>query len=199
VVAKIQYGDPDDAAADLERLIDDRAGRKANEGQLQRAYDQDLARSQKALQVFSAANEDLAKDEYASMAIERGMYHLYKEDILALGITEQQLPNNVNALANWHRFYRMNGYEVRSTKELLETSRDRFLKWRGEEAGSSSDQRPARRSNPNIQVNVRRDERRMAIPNQPTRAVVPRRDAQTPIKQSASDVVATMRRQRGQI
>jgi len=199
VVSKIQYGDPDDAAAELERLIDERASRKASEGQLQRAYDQDLARSQAALKVFADANKDLASDEYASMAIERGMYHLYKEDILALGITEEQLPRTTNELANWHRFYRMNGYEVRGTKELLETSKDRFVQWRGGSRSDSNQRSTTKRPAPSIQVNVQRDERRMAIPNQPTRAAVPRRDAQTPVRQSGSDVVAAMRRQRGQV
>lgn len=199
VINKLLYSDPDEAAADLERLIDERAGKKASEGQLQRAYDQDLARSQAALKAFSDANKDLANDEYAAMAIERGMYHLYEEDILALGITKEQLPRTTNELANWHRFYRMNGYEVRSTKELLETSRDKFLQWRGGGRRESETPQPSRRPNPNVQVNVRRDERRMAIPNQPTRAAVPRRDAQVPTRKSGSDVVADMRRQRGQV
>jgi hypothetical protein len=198
VVQKLLYSDPDEAAADLERFIDERAGRKASEGQLQRSYDQDLARSQAQLKVFAEANPDLANDEYASKAIELGMYRLYTEDILALGIAKEQLPNNTRELANWHRFYRMNGYEVRSTKELLETSKDRFLKWRN---GGESDtqQQPSRRPAPSVQVNVRRDERRMAIPNQPTRAVVPRRDAQAPVNRTRSDVVADMRRARGQV
>jgi hypothetical protein len=126
------------------------------------------------------------------------MYRLYKEDILALGITEDQC-RTTNEIANWHRFYRMNGYEVRGTKELLETSKDRFVQWRGGSRGESNQRSTTKRPAPSIQVNVQRDERRMAIPNQPTRAAVPRRDAQTPVRQSGSDVVAAMRRQRGQV
>jgi hypothetical protein len=56
VVQKIQYGDPYDAAADLQRLVKTEATKIATEGQLQRAYDQDFARSQKQLQAFAAAN-----------------------------------------------------------------------------------------------------------------------------------------------
>jgi hypothetical protein len=202
VINKLLYSDPDEAAADLERLIDERAGKKASEGQLQRAYDQDLARSQAQLKIFADANKDLAADEYASMAIERGMYHLYEEDILALGVNKDQLPQNTRELANWHRFYRMNGYDVRSTKELLETSKEKFLQWRdggSPQRRSDNQQQPSRRPPPSVQVNVQRDQRRMAIPNQPTRAAVPRRDVQAPVRQSGSDVVANMRRARGQV
>jgi hypothetical protein len=198
-VQRLQYGDPDEAAELLERLVDSRATKKATEGQLQRSYDQDLARSQKALKAFSDANPELAADEIAAMAIERGMYQLYKQDMLALGLDEAQLPKTPKELANWHRFYRINGYEVSSTTDLLNRSKDNFVKWRsGSQAPSNQQRQPSRRQEPRVQVNVDRDQRRMAIPVQPQRAVAPRRDVQETRQQTGSDVVAAMRRQRGQ-
>jgi hypothetical protein len=203
VIQEIQYGDPDEAAAKLEKLVEARSKKTAtatvSEGALQRSYDQDLAKSQKALNTFAEANADLAADKIAAMAIESGMYDLYKEDMLALGLDESQLPKSPKELANWHRFYRINGYEVRQTKDLLEASKEGFLTWRdGKSKPRQQEETPSRRP-ARIQVNVDRDQRRMAIPNQPQRAVVPRRDAGPTAPASRSDVVAGMRRARGQV
>lgn len=204
VIQEIQYGDPDEAAAKLEKLVEARSKKTATatvtEGALQRSYDQDLARSQTELAKFTAANADLAADEIAAMAIERGMYRLYEEDMLALGLTKEQLPKTPKELANWHRFYRINGYEVRPTKDLLEASKESFINWRDgkskprQEPESRPSRQPAR-----IQVNVDRDQRRMAIPVQPQRAAVPRRDVTPATATDRSSVVANMRRARGQV
>jgi hypothetical protein len=204
VIQEIQYGDPDEAAAKLEKLVEARSKKTATatvtEGALQRSYDQDLARSQKELKAFADANADLAADEIASMAIERGMYRLYEEDMLALGLRKEELPKTPKELANWHRFYRINGYEVRPTKELLEASKESFVQWRdGKSAPRQDAQQKPSRQQPRIQVNVDRDQRRMAIPVQPQRAVVPRRDVQPTAPVSRSDVVASMRKARGQL
>jgi hypothetical protein len=200
VVEQIQYGDPDAAAEALEKLVDKRAGKKASEGALNRAYNQDLARSQKALKTFREANPELDSDEIAAIAIERGMYRLYREDIVKLGIDEAQLPTIPAQLANWHRFYRINGYEVSDTPTLLNKSKEQFLKWRGgQQAPSKGQQQQSRQGAPRVEINVNRDQRRAAIPNHPNRGVTPRRDVQTPRVTTGSDVVANMRRQRGQI
>ena len=137
VVEKIQYGDPEEAAVELERLVDTRATKQVTENHAKRLFDQDLARSQKALKGFIAANPDLANDEIAALAIERGMYHLYKEDIIKLGMAEDKIPDDPATLANWHRWYRVHGHEVRNTADLLNQSRDKFIAWRG---GRSTEQ-----------------------------------------------------------
>lgn len=201
VVEKIQFGDPEEAAQLLEQLVDNTSKKRANEGQLQRAFDQDLSRSQKALKAFSDANPDLAKDEIAAMAIEANMYKLYSEDMKALGLDESQIPKDKTARANWHRFYRVNGYEVRPTSELLNAAKDNFLKWRGGQQGQSGQPAP-RKAQPRVEVNLNRenrDTRRAAIPNQPSRTSVPRRDASAPAQKTGSDVVAGMRKARGQV
>lgn len=153
VIEKIQFGDPDEAAAELDRLVDSRAGKKASEGQLQRLMSQDISRSKKALADFTKENEALAGNRVAALAIEQGMYDGYAEDILALGISEDQIPQDKNTLANWHRFYRINGFETRSTKELLNASKDKFLKDVGAFRGQRQQQQPSRQQ-PRVQVNV---------------------------------------------
>lgn len=196
VVEKIQYGDPEEAARDLETIVSDRVGKGVSEGHLTRLFDNDLAKSQQALKAFKVANPDLAADEIAQVVIERSMYAGYKEDIQKIGIDEAQIPTDPVALANWHRFYRINGYEVRSTADLLAKAKEKVVGWRGAAAPKPA----ARPAAPRVAVNVDRTERRMAIPNQPTRAAVPRRDVQpAPQKTPGSDVVAEMRRARGQI
>ena len=199
VIEKIQFGDPDEAAAELDRLVDHRAGKKATEGQLDRVIKQDLARSQKQLKEFSDANPQLGNNRVAALAIEDGMYRGYREDMVALGLTEDQIPTNANELAHWHRFYRVNGYDVRSTKDLLEGSKKEFLTSIGQFGGNRRQNPAPSRQQPRVQINVDRDQRRMAIPSQPTRSVAPRRDVQPQNRpQTGSDVVANMRRARGQ-
>lgn len=201
LVSKLQFGDPEEVGQELQTYISNevkkQAGKAATESAIQRAFDQDLARSKKALKSFADANQDLANDEIAAMAIERGMYQGYREDIKALGIDESQIPKDNATLANWHRFYRIHGYEVRDTTSLLNAAKDRFVKWRGNNGQSSSQRRKAP---PTVQVNVDRDQRRMNIPVQPTRGVTPRRDAApaASIEASRQNAFAQIARGRGQ-
>ena len=198
VIEKIQFGDPEEAASELGRFIKTAAKTEADQGHITRLFNNDLVRSQQALKDFTDANPELAKDDLASMAIERSMYALYREDILKLGVVDEaQIPTDTGVLANWHRYYRVHGQPVRSTPELLNAAKDRFVTWRGQRAPTPQ---PARKEAPRVNVNVDRTERRLAIPNQPTRAVAPRRDVQqTPQRTTGSDVVAEMRKARGQL
>lgn len=203
LVQKLQFGDPEEAAKELAEYIDRRTEKKAanavKTSGVERAFDQDHQRSQKALKAFTDANPDLANDRIAAMAIEQGMYDLYKEDILKLGfVTEDKLPRTNQELANWHRFYRVNGYEMRNTSDLLEASKGKFLEWRGEKPGQQSQQR-TQKTAPRISVSVDRDQRRQAIPLQPSRASAPRRDTTAPVPGDRSAVVANMRKARGQV
>lgn len=198
VVEKIQFGDPEEAAQQLETLVKNQANKVSQEGQLQRSFNQDFQRSQKALASFRKANPELEGDEFAAMAIEHNMYKLYAEDMKSLGLSDDQIPKDRNTLANWHRFYRINGYEVRPTSELLTASKDNFLKWRGGQAGDGGQQRP-RKAPANIQVSVNRDQRRQAIPLQPSRSSTIRQAPAAAPPGDRSSVVAQMRRSRGQV
>ena len=197
VVQKIQYGDPEEAAVELEKLVDDRATKRVSENHAKRLFDQDLARSQKALKGFIDTNPDLANDKIAAIAIERGMYDLYEEDILKLGMPKDKIPTDPATLANWHRWYRVHGHEVRNTADLLNLSKQRFEDWRG--GKQQPQQQRQRQAAPRIEVNVDRDTRRANIPTQPTRTVTPRREITPSAPPSRSDVVANMRRLRGQV
>lgn len=197
VVEKIQFGDPEEAARELGQVIASEATKQANEGHISRLIQNDLARSQVALQTFLGENAELAKDKIASVAIENTIYDIYREEIQKLGIDEAQIPSDPKTLADWHRFYRVHGHPVSNTPDVLKQAKGRFDEWRG----VSPQPKPAARRDaaPRVDVNVNRTERRMAIPNQPGRAVAPRRDVQqAPAKTKGSDIVADMRKARGQ-
>jgi hypothetical protein len=198
IVEKIQFGDVDEAASLLEKAIEQRAVKSAKKGQLEVTFDQDLKRSQKALREFTKANPDLAADEDASMLVERHMYALYRDDMKKLGLSEDQIPKMPNEVANWHRFYRVNGYEVRPTSALLEAAGKHVRKRLGIGQDEPLREQP-RREKPRVQVNVDRDARRQNIPLQPQRGATPRRDLNPAPVSKGSDVVMAMRRARGQV
>jgi hypothetical protein len=197
VVEKIQFGDPEEAAADLARAIDSVTDQKVNEGHVARLVSNDLARAKMDLKAFRDANPELDKDELSSKAIENIIYSIYREEIVKLGVDEAQIPQDSKALADWHRLYRVHGHTVSKTADVLTQAKARFDKWRG----PSTQAKPAttRKEAPRVAVNVDRTERRMAIPTQPSRGVAPRRDA-APVTQenSRKSAVQEMRRARGQ-
>ena len=199
VIEKIQFGDPEEAAQELGRVITTVASQQADQGQINRLIANDLAKSQADLKAFRAANPELDQDKIASVVIENLIYDIYRDEIKALGMDESQIPANPKDLADWHRFYRVNGHNVSKTSDILTKAKDKFTAYRG----GSPQQKPAPKpkGEARIAVNVDRTERRMAIPLQPTRAVVPRRDEAQPAKtpeQSRKEAVQDMRRQRGQ-
>ncbi len=196
VVEKIQFGDPEEAAAELAKAIDAVATKQVNEGHVARLVSNDLARAKLDLKAFSDANPDLASDPLASNLIENLVYSVYREEIKALGVDEAQIPKDPKALADWHRLYRVHGHTVSKTADVLQKAKVKFDEWRG----VKSEPKPApRKGEARVEVNVDRTERRMAIPVQPSRAVAPRRDAPV-VKQedSRKSAVQEMRRARGQ-
>lgn len=207
VVEKIQFGDPEEAARELQTLIDQRASSKANEGHIARLFNNDLAKSQQALRDFEAKNPTLANDKIAAVVLEQTMYDIYREDIQKLGVVDEaQIPTDPKTLANWHRFYRVNGHDVRSTPDALNEAKARYENWRGVSAPAATQgqqPKPAaqRQGAPRINVNVDRTERRAAIPNQPSRSAAPRPNQTTQAQTRAdpSDTIAKMRRARGQV
>jgi hypothetical protein len=185
LVQKLQFGDPEEAAKELAdyvaRSSKKTAATAVEQSGVERAFNQDHQRSKKALATFTEANPDLANDEIAAMAIEKGMYDLYREDMLKLGLTEEQLPKTPNEIANWHRLYRINGYEVRDTKTLLEDVKGEIRRMaRRQESSPAAEAAAAAEAGPADRVSVDRDARRQAIPLQPSRAAAPRRDVQAP-------------------
>jgi hypothetical protein len=198
IVEKIQFGDPEEAAADLDRLIDARADKRATEGQLERLYNNDLAKSQKVLKDFEAANPEIANNEDAAVLLAKQIHNIYREDIKKLGMDESKIPTNNRDLANWHRWYRVHGSEVTPMTQVFEKAKDHVTKVLklAPETKPAQQQRAAAR----VEVNVDRTQRRADIPLQPNRAVSPRRDAvaQPAGRTPAANVIANMRKARGQ-
>lgn len=198
VVEKIQFGDPKEAAAELANVIRDEAGKIANEGHVARLVANDQARTKQALKAFREKYADLDKDEIAAGVIDRQVNAILFEEIKSLGVDEAQIPRDPRVLADWHRLYRVHGHELSKPDQVLEQAKSRFDKWRG----VSSEPAPAPRTKeaPRVAVNVDRTQRRMAIPNQPSAAVTPRRPAAAPVTEqnSRKSAVQEMRRSRGQ-
>lgn len=197
-IEQIQFGDPKEAAKKIRSVMRDVSEKEADEGQMRRLVKNDIARVQVVLKTFSAANPTIANDKIAAQAIEQFVYDVTREEIEKLGdVDASKIPQNPAELANWHRFYRINGRSVSNPEALLESAKGRYLKWKGV---SEQPVVPVPKAAPRVVVNVDRTERRAAIPNQPTRSVAPRSDAQARPAQgkSRSDVIMGMRAQRGQ-
>lgn len=204
VIEKIQFGDPDEAAAALAEAIQQTstqaATQAANEGHVTRLIKNDLTKSQADLKAFRDANPELNSDENAALLIEQQVYKIYREEIEALGVVEKEnIPTNPKDLADWHRYYRINGLNVSKTSDILNKAKDSYTAWRGDSPQGKQAAKPSKDA-PRIAVNVDRTERRQAIPQQPTRAVAPRRDATPPptIEQSRKSAFNEMRKARGQ-
>lgn len=195
-IEQIQFGDPKDAADKIRQVIDRAADESSDKRQKARLIGNDLAKSQADLKAFMDQNPDLANDEIANVVLEKHMYDIYREDITKLGIDPAVIPKDNSELANWHRFYRVDGKDVRTTADALKEAKGRYDKWRGVAKPSPQ---PQRQQTPRVEVNVDRTARREAIPNQPTRAVAPRPDAvrQAPTRKSRHDIIMDMRRSRG--
>lgn len=197
VVEKIQFGDPEEAAAELATIISSVTDKAVNEGHVARLVSNDLARAKLDLKAFKDANPALDADELASRTIENLIYTIYREEIVKQGVDEAQIPTNPKDLADWHRLYRVHGHPVSKTADVLTQAKTRFEKWRG----TSTPAKPAttRKEAPRVAVNVDRTERRMAIPTQPSRGVAPHRDAPVVTQEtSRKAAVQDMRRARGQ-
>lgn len=194
----IQFGDPKEAAAKIRKVFKGVAEKEADEGQMKRLVKNDIARVQVVLKTFSDANPDIANDPIAAQAIEQFVYRLTRAEIEKLGdVDASKIPQNPAELANWHRFYRINGRSVSTAEALLEGAKGEYLKWKGV---SEQPKLPPIPAKPRVEVNVDRSARRANIPNQPTRSVAPRSDAQArPTEgRSRSDTIMKMRQQRGQ-
>jgi hypothetical protein len=197
-IEQIQFGDPKEAAAKIRKVMKTVSEQEADEGQMRRLVKNDIARSQAVVKAFSEKNPTIANDQVAAQALEQFVYQITREEIEKLGdVDASKIPQNSAELANWHRFYRINGRAVSTPDALLESAKGRYEKWKGVSGQTPS---PAAQAKPRVVVNVDRDQRRAAIPNQPTRSMSPTPDALTrqPQGKSRSDVIMAMRKQRGQ-
>lgn len=204
-IEEVRYGtDSKEAAEKLRKVIKKAAAeesdRAADDRQLRRLIGNDDAKSAKALKTFSEANPELANDPIAQQVIAGNLFAIQREELIAAGVKAETLPKDNNVLAQWHQNWRIHGHPVSNQEQMLEKAKDRFVKWKG----VPQQAQPApRKESPRVEVNVNRDQRRANLPNQPTRSAVPptaqARQNQPAAPRSRSDVIANMRKSRGQI
>lgn len=196
LIETLQFGDPAEARQLLQNTIAESSTKAVQEQLLIQRVRDEGARSAKVLKDFMTSHADLAKDPMAQAAIERQVYDLQIEDLKAIGFDPAniQTPSGVVTpadIADAHRYYRANGYEIRKPEALLEAATASFLTWKGVKTDLPNPADPAPKAPPRIEVSVDRTARRSAIPQQPARTAVPRQDPQqaTPQPRDRSAIV----------
>jgi hypothetical protein len=200
VIETIQFGDLKEAARQLREVttssnqVDTR--KIAAEQLEQERMRNEAIRSQKILKDFEGQHPDLAKDENAVAVMRTRLFQLQRDDLKALGLDEAQIPTSEKDISDWHMWYRQKGHGVRDVDVLLKTARDDFMKWKGIKEQPAA---PTNNAAPRVEVTVDRQQRRAAIPQQPSRTVAPKPDAiaQPAPQRSRSDIVQDMINARG--
>lgn len=188
LVETIQFGDPADARNMLEKVVGQAASQQVKSALLEDRLKDEGARTQKVLTEFESQHPEIASDEDARAVIERRVTRLQLEDIKALGVDPAQLEVSV---ADAHRYYRAQGYKVRTPHDMLEKAVDEFVTWKG---GAKAKQTVETvKGEPRIEVTVDRTTRRQAIQQQPSRTVVPKQAATGAAQpRDRSDIVASV-------
>jgi hypothetical protein len=192
LIEAIQFGDdPAQARELLRNTIAGMAGAKPDQvrQEVQNALvnermRDDGARTAKVLDSFKKDHPEFATDKLAQAALERQMYDLQAEDLVALGLDPANLVEGRATtpadIASAHKYYRANGHAVRPPDVLLNEAARAVGEWRGIKAPATQAD-PAnpdpQRGAPRIVVN--RDARREAVQQQPSRSAVPRQPQQT--------------------
>lgn len=200
-IDEVRYGtDSKEAAEKLRTVIAKEADKAADQRQLQRLIGQDNTRSSNAMKAFIEKNADIANDEIASSVMAQQIFAIQREELVKAGIDESKLPKDNDTLAKWHQFQRIHGSPVSNQEQILTKAKERLDNWRG---GPPRQQQQQQRKDPaRVEVNVDRNARRAALPNQPTRTMAPpqaRPQSQPAQRADRSDVIANMRKARGQI
>lgn len=200
-VEDLQYGaDPDQVAQSLDQILDQKAEQKSKQTLASQRVNDEMARSKKVLTDFQNAEEnaDIAKDPLANAVIERKLYDLQMDDLKALGVDETvmraQLGRNPGPadVANWHLFYRAEGFSVRPVGDLLKQATTEYKAWKG----NGVDDKPSGETG-KVEVVIDRTTRRAAIPQQPTRSSAPKRPSGArPTEPDRSSIVQNMIAQR---
>lgn len=202
----IQFGDPEEARTLLRDTIAEEAT-KAASGVVDARLQQDRlkdegARTQKALTDFLADNAEIANDRKARAVIEQNMFEQQVEDIKALGIDPATIPTghggppNAGDIAEAHRWYRSEGFTVKSPKDMLVTAVADYKAWKGGGPAPTPTPTPAAadptRAAPAVAITVDRAARRATAPQAPSRSAVQQR-APAPPPAPARDRAAIVR------
>jgi hypothetical protein len=207
LIESLQFGDPAEAAALLQDTIDRRSTATVAQAveqalQTQRLRDEG-ARAAKQLADFQDQHKELANDPMARAAIEYRVFELQREDLAELGVDPDQIVNPHTGvkgapadIAMAHRWYRAQGMNVKSPKQMLEEATGSFMEWKGVAKPNATPATPADKAAPRVDVTVDRTARRAAIPQQPSRAAAPTRSATqqpAPQKRDSSEIVEQMK------
>lgn len=170
-IEQIQYGDPDKAKEVLGQTIADAAQAAVKQVSMDDRIRQDIQSDMQAHDDFVKKNGDLAQDPRAAKLIRAELLDGYAEDLRKIGVPDEKIPTDPTQLANHHRFYKLQGQPVRSVAKLLDDAALSVREFRGTpRAETTTPQRPTPETR--IEVNLNRDDRRKAIPQQPQRANV---------------------------
>lgn len=170
LVKEIQYGDPDQAAERLRTTMTEFAKDAVKQVSSDTRVQEDVRNDLRAHDEFVKKHADLASDPIAQTVIRDGLMNGYRDDLRKIGVPEDQIPTDPSALANHHRQYKLQGQPVRSVAKLLDDAAERLTTWRGGEVRREPTPQP--KTERQVHVNVNRDTRREAIPQQPTRSNV---------------------------
>lgn len=199
-IEEIQFGDPKEAAGKIRKVITQVSDESADQRQVQRLIQKDSLASQQAVKAFVDQNPEF-KDPRTERWMRDELFIIQREEIVALGqVDADKIPTDPKAVADWHQFYRVNGANVSDPVKMLKAAQDRYETWRGVKPKPAPQPQP-RREAPRVEVNVDRNARRAAIPNQPSRPSAPVPDAtqQRPQASTRANTILNMRKARGQL
>jgi len=205
VTEALLYGDPEQAAGKLRQLMTTVVPSLARQTSDAEHRQTEHNRSRMHAQNFEKANEDLATDDFAAGAIKSRVFANQRKDLVDMGLDPAKLPKSDTDIANMHLTFRSDPKTsgiVRSFDKLLDDAKTDFVKWRGgpePKPTNGNGAQPHQRTETPIQVSVNRDDRRRAIPTQPSRTAVVRQvppAAEQP--KTRPQIIAEMRKSRGQ-
>jgi hypothetical protein len=196
LVQDIQLGDPTEAAGKLRDMIGRVSGEQAQRAVLERALADDLTETMLTLNKFTGEHPEIFSDPVAADAFTSMLRTGLKEDLIAIGVPEERIPANPDALVGEFRYHRVSKRKVRETQKLMDDTLARYTQWRGGTATPPTNA-PAPRA---LAVNVDRTERRQAIPTQPARSTAPSAvPAQGRPQRTREQILTGMRKARGQV
>lgn len=193
-VAAMQYGEPADAKNKFKSVVEKAARDVVREQNEQERYAGESRRSATVTNAFTAdeANADL-RDPDAEAMIRSRVDRVMREDLVKIGYKAEDVSKVApDVVAGVHLKARANGYAVTAPEKMLADAaagyREKFGKptpTSGEGGNGKavitaqpSGQVDPETGKPRVIVNVNRDARRAAMPQQPSRTSTPREQPQ---------------------
>jgi hypothetical protein len=202
-VKSVQFGEPEEAGKQFEALIDQAAERKARQIVMSDRLQEEVNRSQAVLDDFRATNKDFFASKMVEAAAEARVYELMEEDLRSLGVSEDDMPKDVNGVAGLHLRFRAGRQRVRGIGDIFAKAKGDVEAVFGTPRAKDDDDAPAEppAARPATQqgapkVTVDRRDRRVLIPQNPARATPPQptpaTDGPAPQRRDPSDVIASI-------